>query len=103
MGAKGIVLSISKQEIEGSESNHQDFVFICPPGMARGVFDLRMDNVWYCKLLLFEIESRTHDGIKRHKCAFVSVVEDLTGDKKPGIIFTSVIYAIYSTYVTYIE
>ena len=85
-------------------SNLQDFVFICPPGIAHGAFELRMDNVWYCKLLLlFEIESRTDDGIKRHKCAFVSVLEEFTGDKKPGIIFTYVIYAMYSTYVTYIE
>jgi hypothetical protein len=48
-----------------------------------------MDNVWYCKLLLlFEIESRTDDGMKLHKCAFVSVLEEFTGDKKPGTILT---------------
>ncbi len=74
-------------------SNRQDFVLIRPPGIARGEFELRMDNVWYCRLLLlFEIKSRTDDGIKRHKCAFVSVLEEFTGDKKPGIIFTYVIY-----------
>ncbi len=53
--------------------------------------------------LLFEIDSRTDDGIKRHKCAFVSVLEEFTGDQKPGIINTNVIYAMYNTYVTYIE
>jgi hypothetical protein len=48
-----------------------------------------MDNVWYCKLpLLFEIESRRDDGMKWHKCAFVSVLEEFTRDKKPGTIFT---------------
>jgi hypothetical protein len=47
-------------------SNRQDFIFIRPPGIAHEAFELRMDNVWYCKiLLLFETESRTDDGMKR--------------------------------------
>jgi hypothetical protein len=38
-------------------SNRQGFVFIRPPGISHGTFQLRMDNVWFCKLLLlFEIE-----------------------------------------------
>ena len=33
-------------------SNRQDFVFIRPPGISHGAFELRMDNVWFCKILL---------------------------------------------------
>jgi hypothetical protein len=67
----------------------KDFVFIRPPGIAHRAFQLRMDNMWYCKLLiLFEIESRTDDGMKLHKCAFVSALEEFTGDKKPDTPFT---------------
>ncbi len=41
-------------------SNRQDFVFIRPPGISHGALQLRMDNVWFCKvLLLFEIESKS--------------------------------------------
>jgi hypothetical protein len=43
-----------------SGANRQDSVFIRPPGISHGAFELRMDNVWFCKiLLLFEIESKT--------------------------------------------
>ena len=35
-----------------------------------------MDNVWFCKvLLLFQVESNTDVGLKRHSCAFVTVLE----------------------------
>ena len=41
-------------------SNRQDFVFIRPIGISHGAFALRMDNVWFCKvLLLFEAESES--------------------------------------------
>ena len=33
--------------------------------------------------------------MQRHKCAFVSVLEEYTGDRKPGT------YGTYSAYVTY--
>ncbi len=37
----------------------------------------RMDKVWFCKLLLlFEIDG----GVKRHKCAFVSIMKVFTYD-----------------------
>jgi hypothetical protein len=42
------------KELRGA--NSQDFVFIRPPGISHGAFELRMDNVWFCKtLLLFEV------------------------------------------------
>jgi hypothetical protein len=70
-------------------SNRQVFVFIRPPGIARGAFELRMDDVWFCKLLLlFEIVSKTDAGLERHACVFLSVMEEytgVTGYRKPGI------------------
>ena len=66
-------------------ANRQDFVFIRPPGISHSAFELRMDNVWFCKtLLLFEIESKTDLGLKRHTCAFVSVLEEYSGPRLPG-------------------
>ena len=67
------------------KSNRQDFVFIRPPGISNGAFNLRMDNIWFCKiLLLFQVESKTDFGMKRHSCAFVSVMEEYTGPRRPG-------------------
>ena len=67
------------------KSNRQDFVFIRPPGISHGAFELRMDNVWFCKiLLLFQVESKTDVGQKRHSCAFVSVLEEYSGHWRPG-------------------
>ncbi len=63
-------------------SNHQDFVFIRPPCISHWAFQLRMDNVWFCKvLLLFQI---TDLGWKRHSCAFLSVLEEYTGTRRVG-------------------
>ena len=42
----------------------QDMVFILPPGIFEGVFQLRMDNIWFCKLLLlFKIRTMTDAGM----------------------------------------
>jgi hypothetical protein len=44
-----------KKQLRGA--NRQDFVFIRPPGISHGAFALRMDNIWFCKvLLLFQID-----------------------------------------------
>ncbi len=61
-------------------SNRQDFVFIRPPGIEKGGFQLSPDNVWYCKvLLLFTIQVQTDsDGSRAEfECAFVSVMETM--------------------------
>ena len=72
-----------KKKLRGC--NRQDFVFIRPPGISHGAFELRMDNVWFCKvLLLFQVESNTDSGRKRHSCAFVSVLEEYSGPSRPG-------------------
>jgi hypothetical protein len=68
--------------------NRQDFVFIRPPGISHGAFELRLDNIWFCKvLLLFQVESRSDLGWKRHSCTFVSVLEEYTGPRRPGDSF----------------
>jgi hypothetical protein len=44
-----------------------------------------LDNVWFCKiLLLFQVESKTDVGLKRHSCAFVSVLDKYSGHQRPG-------------------
>ena len=35
-------------------------------------------------LLLFQVESKTDLGMKRHSCAFVLVMEEYTGPQRPG-------------------
>jgi len=69
--------------------NRQDYVFIRPPGIPAGAFQLRMDNVWFCKvLLLFSFVSNNDNGRKQHDCAFVSVLEEYTGRRRPGDIIS---------------
>ena len=76
----------AKKQLRGA--NCQDFVFIRPPGISHWAFALRMDNIWFCKvLLLFQIDSNTDLGWKRHSCAFVSVLEEYTGALRPGNSF----------------
>ena len=67
----------------GKAPNRQDLVFVRPPDTGR--FRLTMDSVWFCKvLLLFSFKSHTDSGIKEHNCAFVSVLWDYEGDRRPG-------------------
>jgi hypothetical protein len=81
-------------------SNRQDFVFIRPPGIEKGGFQLSPDNAWYCKiLLLFTIQTDMNGSTTEFECAFVSVMETMeprAGDnlsdlRKRGL---SVIYEI---------
>ena len=52
-----------------------------------------MGPFWFCKvLLLFEIESKSDIGFKKHLCPFVSVVKEYYGQRGP------VTYLIYSLY-----
>jgi hypothetical protein len=56
-----------------------------------------MDNVWFCKtLLLFEVESKTDLGLKRHSCAFVSVLEEYTGSRRPGKFLMLLMLLMYT-------
>ena len=68
-------------------TNRQDMVFIRPPGISDGAFQLRMDNIWFCKLLLlFKIRTMTDAGMQEHECAFVSVLEEYKRPRKSGHI-----------------
>ena len=58
-----------------------------PPGISDGAFQLRMDNIWFCKLLLlFKIHTKTDTGMQYHECAYVSVLEEYKGPRKSGHI-----------------
>ncbi len=57
-----------------------DCVFIRPPGISDGVFQLRMDNIWFCKLLpLFKMYTKTGAGMQYLERAYVSVLEEYKG------------------------
>jgi hypothetical protein len=59
---------------KSQQTNRQDMVFIRPPGIFDGAFQLRMENIWFCKLLLlFKIHTKTDTGMQYHECAYVSV------------------------------
>ena len=75
-----------KKGKQGRKRGHrQDLVFVRPPGHVIGGFQLAVDTVWFCKvLLLFAFESRTDSGIKLHRCAFVSVMWEYDGDQRAG-------------------
>ncbi len=76
-------------------ANRQDYVFIRPSGISHGAFELRMENVWFCEiLLLFQVQSKTDIGLKRHSCAFVSVLEEYTGPQRPGELLILLILLI---------
>jgi hypothetical protein len=52
------------------QTSRQHMVFIYPPGISDGVFQLRIDNVWFCKLrLLFKIDNKADAGMKKLDCA----------------------------------
>ena len=77
-------------------------VFIRPPGISDGAFQLRMDNIWFCKfLLLFKMYAKTDACMQYLECAYVSVLEEYKGAQKAGhtmhilhilhiLIFTSI-------------
>ena len=83
-------------------SNRQDMVFIRPPGISEGAFQLRMDNIWFCKLLLlFKIHTRTDTGMQYRECAYVSVLEEYTGPRKPGHILR-IMYIMHILHIMHI-
>ena len=55
--------------------------------ISEGAFQLRMDNIWFCKLLLlFKIHTKTDAGMQYRECAYVSVLEEYKGPRKQGHI-----------------
>ena len=64
-------LPFASKRLQGS--NRHDLVFIRAPGVARGSFVLRMDNLWFCRvLLLFQMR------LKPTMASRSSIVHSLT-------------------------
>jgi hypothetical protein len=69
------------------QTDRQDMVFIHLPGISDGAFQLRMDNIWFCKLLLlFKTHTKTDTCMQYHECAYVSVLEEYKGPRNQGHI-----------------
>jgi hypothetical protein len=84
-----IIMAVFAEEIAADQilTNRQDMIFIRPPGISDGAFQLRMDNIWFCKLLLlFKINTMTDTGMQQHECAYVSALEEYKGPLKSGHI-----------------
>ena len=82
------------------KSNSQDMVMVRPPGINKGGFQLRINNVWFCKVFfLFSFVSQNDLARKQHDCAFVSVLEEYKGTRRQGIIYLHIFY-LYA-YFTY--
>jgi hypothetical protein len=88
------------------DTNRQDMVFIRPPGIADGAFQLRMGNIWFFKpLILFKISTKTYAGMLQHECAHVSVLEEYNGPRKAGHIvhIVHIMHIMCCTYFAYID
>ena len=84
------------------QTNRQDMVFIRPPGISDGAFQLRMGNIWFCKiLLLFKISTMTDTGMQQHECAYVSVLEEYNGQRKAGHIM-HILHIMHVMHITHI-
>jgi hypothetical protein len=69
------------------QSDRFYYVSIWQQGISDSMFQLRIDNIWFCKLLLlFSIKTMTYAGMKTHECAYVSVLEEYKGPWRPGFI-----------------
>ncbi len=76
---------------------HQDWVFIHPPGISESAFQLRIDNIWFCKLLLMlTIEPKTDDAwMKKHAFAFFPVLEEYKGYRRSGMHNLHILHIIH--------
>ncbi len=78
------------------QTNRQDMVFIRPPGISDGAFQLRMGNIWFCKiLLLFKISTMMDTGMQQQECVYVCVLEEYNGPKRAG----HVMHIMHTTHV----
>ena len=80
-----LILAVCAEETAADQSPGHG---VYPPArISDGAFQLRMDNIWFCKLLLlFRIHTRTDTGLQFHNCAYVSVLEEYNNHRKPGHI-----------------
>ncbi len=79
------------------EQKRQDHVFVRPPDAGKD-FRVSISTVWYCRvLLLFSFYTSTESGIKRHDCAFMSLLWDCDKDP-PGAELCWIILNITNSY-----
>ena len=58
------------------ESNRLDMVMVWPPGIDKGGFQLRIDYVWFSKVLfLFSFVSQNDQARKQHHCPLRNIRE----------------------------
>ena len=70
-----------------SVSRRQNMVMVRPTFIDKGGFQLRIDNVWFWRVLfLFSLVSQNDQPRKQHDCALVSVLEEYKGRRRPGCI-----------------
>ena len=77
-------------------------MLVRPPGISDCAFQLRIDNIWFCKLLiLFSIDMKTYAGIKTHECAYVSVLGESKGPRRPGPLL-HILYILFILHIVHI-
>ena len=77
-------------------------MLVWPPGISDGAFQLRIDNIWFCKLLiLFSIDMKTYAGIKTHEYAYVSVLEEYNSPRRPGHLL-HILYILHILHILHI-
>jgi hypothetical protein len=63
----------------------EDVVISRPPEISDGAFQLRMDNIWFCKLLLlFKNSHKDRHLYTGARVSFVYVLEESKGPRKTG-------------------
>ncbi len=79
-----LIVAVCAEEIAADQSPGHG---VHPPGISDGAFQFRMDNIWFCTLLLlFKIPTKTDTGMQYYECVYVSVLEEYKGPRKPGHI-----------------
>jgi hypothetical protein len=62
-------------------------VFISPPEISEHTFQIKMDDIWFWKLLLlFKIHTKTDTGMQYRERSYVSVLEEYTVPRRLGHI-----------------
>ncbi len=88
-------------------TNRHDWVFIRPPGISKGAFQLRIDNIGFCKDLLLlssqlKFETKTDAGIKKHAFAFVSLLEEYKRHRRPGMHVLHILHTVYILHILHL-
>ena len=79
------------------------FCILYIPSMFLHILQIENMHVWFCKVLFpFSFVSQNNLARKQHDCAFVSVLEEYKGRRRPGSIYLHIFYLhAYFTYSAY--